>query len=63
MKTSHRKRHYISSVQLNRVNMIIVEQWDDVMLAAQKRAAAHHQQRLFVLRQATRQHLQQQDIA
>ncbi len=63
MKISDRKRHYISAVQLQRVNMIITEQWDKVMLIAQKRANAHHQQRLFLLRQVTRQHLPQQDIA
>jgi hypothetical protein len=50
MKTSTRRRRYISAYQLDRVATILAEQWEEVTLVVQKRANEHYPQRIISLR-------------
>jgi hypothetical protein len=55
MKTNNQRRQYISTHQINRVAMVITEQWEEVMSIVQKRADSQKEERYTLILQA-RQH-------
>jgi hypothetical protein len=52
MKTNNQRRQHISTHQVNRVTMIIAQQWEEVMSIVQERAERQRQERRVLVHQA-----------
>ncbi len=63
MKTNNRRCQYISAHQVNRVTMIITEQWEEVMSIVQRRADKHNYEQRILMRQNIQRHHLQRDAA
>ncbi len=56
MKTNNRRRRYISAHQVNRVAMIITEQWEEVTTIVQERTDQHNCEKRILMRQTIQQY-------